>query len=51
MACSGCAFTDTADRQFTQQKAEAEMIRYRQKGPRSRASVRYAIASMPQPSN
>jgi SAM-dependent methyltransferase len=33
MACSCCAFPETAERQFTQQKAAAEMSRYRQKGP------------------
>jgi SAM-dependent methyltransferase len=33
MACSCGAFSDTADRQFTRQKAVAEMTRYRQKGP------------------
>jgi SAM-dependent methyltransferase len=33
MACSCCAFPDAAEQQFTQQKAAAEMSRYRQKGP------------------
>jgi len=33
MACACCAFPDTAERQFTRQKAAAEMTRYRRKGP------------------
>src|SRR5258706_9644752 len=33
MACSCCAFPHAAEQQFTQQKAAAEMSRYRQKGP------------------
>jgi SAM-dependent methyltransferase len=33
MACSCCPFSNAAEQQFTQQKAAAEMSRYRQKGP------------------
>jgi ubiquinone/menaquinone biosynthesis C-methylase UbiE len=33
MTCSCCAFPDTAERQFTQKKAVAEMTRYRRNGP------------------
>lgn len=33
MACSGCAFPDAAERQFTREKAADEMKRYREKGP------------------
>jgi magnesium-protoporphyrin O-methyltransferase len=33
MACSCCTFGDTADRQFTREKAAKELERFRRKGP------------------
>jgi SAM-dependent methyltransferase len=33
MACSCCGFVDSAERQFTQNKAASEIARYRHKGP------------------